>query len=1615
MVVILLLSPCTCSSRSSISSHIQQQQQHHQPAPQTDLALDSTTNSQQEHGCSSSSSISNVSSSASTGDTAIPASYLRQQQLQYQRQRQQFNHTQSGRPSHSHSYQTALPPRASATGPAPPPAGATTTTANAVPKPPRIHATSFAAAPSPRIFRIYTQSLPLPPANYNNNNNNNNTNNNNINTATSATATTTTTTDYVRHVTRVNFYDIDTSQVEFEPKDDEESNEATSTNCDTEAITKEEEWITKRKTELTTTRQIETRVKRQVKLQDGKVIEDSGPIVSTNTTEDTDKQETETTEKRDLGLPDDLNGNAQLIDVAALEAGAVNEQELAQLQETFGPPSGPVGPAGGPAAGGLGKLVKRMVPRPVDGLVRQVDDKRVISHEEIKDYHETEDVKHLGDFTDETYVNAVRDGVEDLEAALCSPESQRALVPLCPKVIANRSKSRKTIDSEDTQKRCLAQEDGTLVTESKQTTEHELIVDDELPEEEAEKANALLGEQVTTTASNQRYFKQRDEQHVDVVANGKLVSTEMRYAAETTQMDKDGGDLERPGDWDSLSARMRKLRRSQQQQQKEVALLADRKDALTKRPLDFDREEETRKGETMKWLESHFGSESTASNDSRDDVDAEADVEPTKKSYFNVTIKSQSQPNYVSASQQQPHHHHHHHHPQTLPRSAERERDRERERVTPLATAATLERKAPSSGGAAGAGAPAGRSKYFQGISNWSDRKEIGASTANHFSSQAFREDLQETVRRNGLKNSNKNTKPSGGPGSSGSIKPGGGSVNNNHEVLAKDSYVSREDILQQKRQSLSSQFLARSMRGSRDALDDLEAIPGPGPGPNQLRSNQSEEASYKRSAYRQNIVNSNNTHMNGNGQPSINGVGSNPLNGLRGKSYEPSPPPPPPSAATPAAMEYSGNGSNNRPTVPQRRRAIEKKLGEQSSNLIHAHAPSRSASGLVPTSSVSQLEPPPDYSPPPRSRSRSSSPQVDYPMTRPPPEPSSSREMPPSSTMTLSRKQQQRTRFAPTSSYPPVSSTGTLRPGNGTTSASTSNLSALSGSKPSRMGQVIGNSLRKLVSKIRSASAERKFRMKSASNKSREQSPSPGTGGNPFGVDGNGMTTYQQYNVIDGHIGGGGGTRHHSSNDSEDSTSDNQRRRGERERLDRVERQPLKPESQSSGRLNFKRAESADPQLQLSPRQRYYLGEDPYSSSLYGKENIYERRPRQRYDQNREHGEQRDDDFYETSRGPAPPPPPPVTSSHTLGRYQKHGQRFSGSTPNLNLHQDYRSAQTLPRKLHEQRKQPLAPPPPTNRVMNGMNSTNYVQASGNPGSASGPVSIQTGPRSIGSGVVPSVPTGPAKPARTYAKVLNRSKSFNVHGMNGGNDPSPIYIEKLTRNNYPSNGYQISGGSSRPDPAPGLAQSSAYKSQPHLFSSGKDNSLKSGLKSPSIVNLISRSQKDLTKIAGNDDEQDDLSLTYHHPHETESKKQLYLRGLHQQAPDLYRVLHGHEEDQHHQQYGRSPAPGPPTKYPLQPKYSLDSRSSAPAVELNKDTASIVRRSSEVDSKRLIYADEPVVHHHNHHHHQQQQQHHHHHPHVQHHLQHSQQQQHLPHHQHLRRGSGATIIELRNRK
>lgn len=45
--------------------------------------------------------------------------------------------------------------------------------------------------------------------------------------------------------------------------------------------------MTRKKSEVTTTRQIATRVKRELILEDGRILSDSGPKISTSVNEDT--------------------------------------------------------------------------------------------------------------------------------------------------------------------------------------------------------------------------------------------------------------------------------------------------------------------------------------------------------------------------------------------------------------------------------------------------------------------------------------------------------------------------------------------------------------------------------------------------------------------------------------------------------------------------------------------------------------------------------------------------------------------------------------------------------------------------------------------------------------------------------------------------------------------------------------------------------------------------------------------------------------------------------------------------------------------------------------------------------------------------------------------------------------------------------------------------------------------------------------------------------------------------------------------------------------------------------------------------------------------------------
>ncbi|XP_076242421.1 chascon isoform X2 [Calliopsis andreniformis] len=347
------------------------------------------------------------------------------------------------------------------------------------------------------------------------------------------------------------------------------------------ALVKEEEWETRKKKEITTTRQIETRVKRQVVLEDGEVVVDSGPLVTTNTTEDVEQQEHTTQERRTTGD---------------------------QPQEVEWPTGG--------RSSADGSIVQK-----------ELNETVVRSREEIEERLETEDRQQLGDISDEAYQKAVRSNRGDLRAALAESCKQLAS-QTGPRVVQHTTKSNKVIDTEKTLEKKELKPDGLIVTERKRTVEHEEIKDDEVPDDGSDVNADDASEK--RKESSQRFVKKRDEDVVDYVSGGEKIAREMRYVAETTEG-------ERIGDWTPSPTAMRTTRFH-----KHSGFPAEgfpgRKDVLTKKPLDLEEEDEARKFETSKWLESHFGSESRSSHGS-----VEADESPlpsTNTSYINVTMKS---------------------------------------------------------------------------------------------------------------------------------------------------------------------------------------------------------------------------------------------------------------------------------------------------------------------------------------------------------------------------------------------------------------------------------------------------------------------------------------------------------------------------------------------------------------------------------------------------------------------------------------------------------------------------------------------------------------------------------------------------------------------------------------------------------------------------------------------------------------------------------------------------------------------------------------------------------------------------------------------------------------
>ncbi|XP_050045440.1 uncharacterized protein [Dermacentor andersoni] len=282
--------------------------------------------------------------------------------------------------------------------------------------------------------------------------------------------------------------------------------------ADTDVIsnTKREEWTTSKKVVNHKTRQTETRVQRQLVLENGKVIADTGPQITTRTTEDNKVEESEDTQHKKTGDEDVPDGYV-----------------------------------------------------PVPGSERVVCEKTE-SHQVTKETKEENMKMHDENFKE------LR-GPEEIHRLAVMVPDESPLVGIRPdrfpgKLTHYSSRSKKVTDKDEV-KEISEERNGEVTKQTTRTHHHEEKDDDEVPEDEAE---------------------------------GKDLPAVERETKRNFEYLHDGADIKVPD-------RMRK--------QKDLLYLQatspERHDPVTRRALSLEEEEEIRNSETNRWLDNHFGSETS--------------------------------------------------------------------------------------------------------------------------------------------------------------------------------------------------------------------------------------------------------------------------------------------------------------------------------------------------------------------------------------------------------------------------------------------------------------------------------------------------------------------------------------------------------------------------------------------------------------------------------------------------------------------------------------------------------------------------------------------------------------------------------------------------------------------------------------------------------------------------------------------------------------------------------------------------------------------------------------------------------------------------------------------
>lgn len=162
---------------------------------------------------------------------------------------------------------------------------------------------------------------------------------------------------------------------------------------------------------------------------------------------------------------------------------------------------------------------------------------------------------------------------------------------------------RRVVDTEDVHQISRRLKNGQIRSETFRTEKHE-VFDDKVAPDDRNKTSGDSGTEYERDEQQFRLTKTRDftdyyDSKGQLLINGpQLSSQDVKFVGPK--------DAER---WREVTDdRIRQTRNSLKKRLK-PAEDAERTDALTKKPLDLNKEERTRKKETDKWLERHFGSD----------------------------------------------------------------------------------------------------------------------------------------------------------------------------------------------------------------------------------------------------------------------------------------------------------------------------------------------------------------------------------------------------------------------------------------------------------------------------------------------------------------------------------------------------------------------------------------------------------------------------------------------------------------------------------------------------------------------------------------------------------------------------------------------------------------------------------------------------------------------------------------------------------------------------------------------------------------------------------------------------------------------------------------------